>query len=416
MLCRARLLALIPLLALAACGGGGGHHGASAARSSAPRASASAPGADVRAQAAADDAFAGRLYKTLAPGQKTFALSPFSISQALAMTSAGARGATLQQLRTALGFALPPDRLHATQNALDQALAGRARAGVELDVANSLWGQTGLRFAPAFLDTLARDYGAGMQLVDYQHDPNAGRVAINDWVSAHTHAKIPSLLPEGSLTVDTRLVLVNAVYLKADWATPFDAGLTGSGPFHAPGVDVTAKFMRRTGQIDYATGDGYQAVELPYRGGQLAMDLILPDAGKLATVEGRLAQGGVGPLLGGMTPKDVSLELPKLDLSSQFDLAGALAGLGAHDLFTDHADLSGMTTRAALQISKVVHEVKLTVDEKGTEAAAATAPVAVSTAAPFPPPIPVSLDRPFVLAVRDKSTGEVLFLARVLSP
>jgi serpin B len=418
MLRRARILALIPLLGLAACGGSGADHRAhvTETRSSAPRASASAPGGDVRAQAAADDAFGGRLYKTLAPDQKTFAVSPFSIAQALAMTSAGARGPTLQQLRAALGFALPPDRLHAAVNALDQALLSRTQDRVQLDVANSLWGQTGLRFEPAFLDTLARDYGAGMQVVDYRRDPEAGRVAINSWVSAHTHAKIPSLLPHGSLGFDTRLVLVNAVYLKADWATPFEAGRTGSAPFHAPGGDVTAKFMHRDGQIDYARGDGYQAVELPYRGDQLAMDLILPDVGELAAIEARLASGGVAPLLGGLHPAAVSLALPKLDLTSQFDLADALARLGAHDLFTDRADLSGMTTKEALRISKVVHEVKLTVDEKGTEAAAATAPVAVATSALAPPPIPFTLDRPFLLAVRDKATGEVLFLARVLSP
>jgi serpin B len=411
---RRAALILLPALALAGCGGGKDHTGAQ--KSSVSRAAPSAPAADVRAEAAADDAFAGRLYATLAPSQQTFAISPFSISQALAMTSAGARGATRAQLERAVGFALPQDRLHAALNAIDSALAARERDGIKLDVANSLWGQSGLRFAPPFLDTLARDYGAAMQLVDYRADADGAARRINAWVAAHTHDKIQRLLAPGTLDQSTRLVLVNAVYLKADWADPFDPNETAPGAFHAAGGDVRARFMHREDAMPYVRGDGYQAVELPYKGGQLAMDLILPDQGRLADVEARVGTGGVAKLIAGMRPARVALGLPKLDLTSRFELADALEALGARDIFSDHADLSGITTQEPLQLARVVHQVKLLVDEKGTEAAAATAPVASATAAPAEPPIDLTLDRPFVLAVRDNATGEDLFLARVEKP
>ena len=413
-----RAILLLPLLALTACGGGsgGGAQPPSATRSGAARAAPAAPAADLRTQAEGDDRFAGRLYATLAGGGQTFAFSPFSISQAMAMTSAGARGQTLAQLEQAMSFALPQDRLHAALNALDATLTGRAGPGVELDVADSLWGQNGERFSPPFLDTLARDYGAAMQLVDYRSNSDGAAQRIDAWVAARTRDKIPTLIAPGVLDRNTRLVLVNAVYLNADWETPFDAGMTGEQSFHAPGGDVTAKFMHREGQIAYARGDGYEAVELPYRGRKLAMDLILPGAGRLAAVESTLARGGVGPLLGGLKPTLVSLGLPKLDLTSHFDLTGALAKLGARDIFTDIADLSGMTTQERLTLTHVIHEVKLKVDEKGTEAAAATGAVAGATSAMVPPPIDVTFDRPFILAVRDRPTGEVLFLARVQRP
>jgi serine protease inhibitor len=411
---RRAALILLPALALAGCGGAKDHTGAQ--KSSVSRDAPSASPADVRAQAGADDAFAGRLYATLAPSQQTFAVSPFSISQALAMTSAGARGTTLAQLERALGFALPHDRLHAALNAIDSQLAARERDGIKLDLANSLWGQSGLRFAPPFLDTLARDYGAAMRLVDYRADADGAARRINAWVAAHTHDKIQRLLAPGTLDESTRLVLVNAVYLKADWADPFDPNDTAPGAFHAAGGDVSAKFMHREGAMPYVHSDGYQAVELTYKGGQLAMDLILPDKGRLAAVEGKLGAGGIAKLTAGMRPARVALGLPKLDLTSRFELADALKALGARDIFSDHADLSGITTEEALQLARVVHEVKLRVDEKGTEAAAATAPVARATAAPAEPPIAVTLDRPFILAVRDKATGENLFLARVEKP
>jgi serpin B len=244
--------------------------------------------------------------------------------------------------------------------------------------------------------------------------PRPGRAGrINDWVGEHTNGKITKLLAPGTLDASTRLVLVNAVYLKAHWQEPFDASLTASAPFHAPGGDVTARFMHSEGSLPYAKGDGYQAVELPYQGGELAMDLFLPE--DLAAFEKRVAHG-IAPLLTGLRPDRVALGLPKLDLTSRFELADGLKALGARDIFSDHADLSGITTQEPLQLSRVVHEVKLIVDEKGTEAAAATAPVARATAAPVDRPIQMTLDRPFVLVVRDKGTGENLFLARVEKP
>jgi serpin B len=367
--------------------------------------------------AGGDAVFGGRLYDAVAPGQQSFALSPFSVSQALAMTSAGARGATLTGLRQAVGWQVPEDRLHAAAQTLDAELGQANGAGVRLEIANSLWAQTGLRFESPFLDTLARYYGAGVELVDYEKAPDAARGAINGWVEQRTHGKIPQLLAPGVIATDSRLVLVNAVYLHADWEQPFDRSATSPGPFHSPDGVHTAQFMKRTDDYAYARGSGYQAVELPYKGGRLAMDVILPDAGRLPEIARRVGQAsGLGQLLGGLQSTRVALSLPKVKLSSQFELRPALAALGAGDLFTDGADLLGMTAEERLKISAVIHKVKLTVDEKGTEAAAATGVVAIATAARPERSIPLTIDRPFLLAIRDKATRELLFYGRVLSP
>jgi serpin B len=375
-----------------------------------------APAGDVRALAAGDVAFAGRLYGSVAGAQKSFALSPLSISQALAMTSAGARGATLAGLRHAVGWPLSEDRLHAAVDTLDAGLRSTATAGIQLQIANSLWGQSGLSFEPPFLDTLARYYGAGMELVDYRNHPDTARVKINRWVAERTHGKIPELLVPGVLASNTRLVLVDAVYLHANWQQPFDRAVTAPGPFHSPDGVRTARFMHRTGMLAYARGTDYQAAELPYKGGRLAMDLIVPARGKLGAVERRLGTGGLDRLWSGLSSRPVTLALPKVKLDSQFELAPTLASLGAGDLFTDRADLSGMTTQERLQISHVVHKVKLTIDEKGTEAAAATGVVGITVSAPAPAATRLTIDRPFLLAVRDRKTGELLFFGRVLSP
>lgn len=374
------------------------------------------PAGDPATLAAGNDAFAGRMYAQLAKTKDTFAFSPFSISQAMAMTSAGARGATLTQLESALSFGLPRPRVPAAFGALNRALASRSRAGVRLSIADSLWGQQGLRFEAPFLSTLSGAYGAPLRRTDFDGDPEGGRRAINSWVADHTADRITDLLPKGSITRETRLVLANAVYLNARWAIPFKRSGTARGTFHAPAGARQVLFMHQTAALRTVRGPGFRALELPYRGDQVALDVVLPDRGRLASVEGRVARGGVLALLGGLRARRVDLALPKVKLESQFELAKPLTALGARDVFSDHADLSGMSTQASLTVSRVLHKAVLAVDERGTVAAAATGVVVVPTSIQVDPALKVTVNRPFLLVVRDRRTGAVLFLARVLDP
>jgi serpin B len=336
---------------------------------------------------AGGDAFAGRLYEVLARKSETFAFSPYSIAAALAMTAAGARGETRAEVERAVEFT-PLGALHGD--------------GVRLEIANSLWAQEGLALERAFLDMLAETYRAAIELVDYRGDAEAARRAINDWVAGRTQ--------------ETCLALVNAVYFKASWAEPFEPAATRAGPFYVPGRVVEAHFMRATKTFRYVRGDGFEAIELPYDDGELAMEVILPDAGELAAVERRVAGGGVGSLLAGLAPKSVALALPKLDYGSTIMLVPALGALGIELLLWDRADLSGITREAPLFVSDVVHQATLTVDESGTEAAAATAVVTRAAGMPAPPEVEMNVDRPFIVAVRDRASAQLLFLARVSNP
>ncbi len=416
---RSALLALIVLLALAGCGSAhdvvlAGQAGE--VRASAPRAPEVVAPVDATALRAGNSAFAGRLLGLLVRAQPSMALSPFSISDALAMTFPGARGETAAQIAAALDFRLPPARLRTAFNALDQSLQSVTGPGVSLSIANALYGQQGTQFRHAFMSLLARDYGTGMRIVDFEQHPEAARAAINTWVSQRTHGKIPALLDAGDIDTLTRLVLVNAVYLNAKWSSPFDKRDTSPAPFHAPGGTVQVPTMHQSGTFGYVRRAGYRALELPYRGGRLAFDVLLPDPDQMPSLLHRLASRGPLALLRGLRPSYVELSLPKLLLRTRFELADALRVLGMRLAFEPYrADLSGIAGPPGyLYIKRVVHEAYLRVDEAGTEAAAATAVVINAVSARLA--IAFDVDRPFVFILRDRKTGAILFLGTVERP
>jgi serpin B len=391
------------------------------ARANVPRAATSA--GDAAAAADGINAFGLELYRLVAAGGSNVVISPASIALALAMARAGARGTTAAEMDVVL-HDVASDPHAAWMNALDQALAARSGtftdengqdARVTLRIANAPFAQDGMPLEQAYLAALASRFGAGLRLVDYIGQTEAARKLINGWVDDQTEHRIPQLLDPGILTSLTRLTLVNAIYLKAAWQYPFDPDATESAAFtRLDGTTVSVPTMSLSASLPYASGAGWQAVELPYVGDALAMTLILPD--DLASFEKSLTAASLDEIVGSLGGRSVSLTMPRFGIETRARLAGLLTALGMPTAFDpDRADFSGITTAERLVISDVIHQANIDVDEKGTEAAAATAVVLRATAAPAEP-VTVHLDRPFLFALRDVPTGTVLFLGRVSDP
>ncbi|MFO0757351.1 MAG: serpin family protein [Byssovorax sp.] len=383
----------------------------------------SAPEADVKDLVKGNTAFALGVYQQLRGEPGNLFYSPFSISEALAMTWAGARNNTETVMANALHFTLPQDQLHPAFNALDTALMSRGKnakasdgKGFRLNIANALWGQLGFSFGEPFLDTLAMNYGAGMHVVDFEASPEPSRELINQWVADRTEDKIKDLLPKGSVSPDTRLVLTNAIYFNAAWLNPFEVASTTDGDFkREDGTKVTVPFMKGSQEVGYASGDGWAAVELPYDGNELSMVAVLPEAGTLDAFEAALDDAKLAAILGAMNNNyQVDMTVPKFKIESSFGLKKALSALGMEEAFTDKADFTGIYDKGGLSISDVVHKAFVKVDEAGTEAAAATGVIVGVTSAP--PPAEIHLDHPFVLFIRDNATGSILFMGRVSDP
>jgi serpin B len=376
---------------------------------------------------AGNNAFALDFYQAVRAQQGNLFFSPYSLSLALAMTYAGARGETETQMADTLRFDLPQERLHAAFNALDLQLAvqpdpdpdveeGRR---FQLNVANSIWAQQGYPFLSEFLDLLALNYGSGMNLVDFINAAEAARLQINQWVSDQTEGKIEDLIPQGAVDDLTRMVLVNTIYFTAAWTHQFDKNLTQDGAFNLlDGSQVQATMMAysQPKRLNYLHGEGYQAVELPYEGSPTAMLLILPDPEKFADIETALDADGLAAILSALESKTVDLKMPKFEFASRFGLAEVLEQMGMPNAFDpDLADLSGIDGTRDLYVKDVIHEAYVAVDEEGTEAAAATAIIIGVESMPMTE-IELTIDRPFIFVIRHLPTDTILFAGRVLNP
>ncbi|MBI5478214.1 MAG: serpin family protein [Deltaproteobacteria bacterium] len=427
------LLALTLGLALAACNGAttpgpqpdDGQHGTVLRSSQQRNTSPDVPPADLQALVAGNTDFAFDMYHQIRqtkPGNLFF--SPQSISQALAMTWGGARGANATQMAEVLSFTLPADRLHPAFNALDLTLASRGQGaqgmdggGFRLRLVNAIWGQQGYGFLESFLDLLAVNYDAGLRLLDFCADPDAGRLVINDWVEQQTEGKIKDLLEPGTVTGDTRLVLTNAIYFNAQWKEVFPTENSVDGPFTLlDGSSVTVPTMALYAEYGHAAGAGYQAVELAYDGDELAMLIVLPDAGRFAEVETSLDGAAVSALAASLEQKNLTLTMPKWTVDTKLSVKEQLEGLGMTDAFAPPtADFTGINGGVEpLWISDVIHQAHVLVNEYGTEAAAATAVIMVGGA--MPDPLRVDALRPFIYVIRDRPTGTILFVGRILNP
>jgi serpin B len=371
-----------------------------------------------------DRAFAFDLYRQVArEADGNLLFSPHSISSALAMTYAGARGTTEREMKQALRFTLEQAPLHEAFNAVDLALAQRGQAQeaadgkrFALNLANSIWLQPDYPVESAFLDVLALNYGAGVYQTDFVAAVEPSRRAINAWVSERTEKLIPELLPPGSITDATRFVLTNAVYFDASWQTKFDPAATSDRPFTRPdGSVIQVSTMSDGYAMPYAESADYQAVSLAYVGAQLSLIAILPSEGKFASVEAALSGAWFDTVVQQLEPASVQIALPKLDYKFHTSLKNALAGLGMNSAFdAEAADFSGLTS-GKIHIIDVIHEATVRVYEQGTVAAAATGVIAGNDSAPFFEH-QLAFSRPFLFAVYDRPTGTILFLGRVLDP
>ena len=370
-----------------------------------------------------NSAFAFDLYQELGKREGNIFYSPYSISLALAMTHAGAHGETEQQMADTLHFTLPQGSLHPVFNGLDielnkrgEGARGKDGEGFRLNIVNAIWGQNGYSFLPEFLDVLAENYGAGLRSLDFAKESEESRLTINNWVSDQTEGRIENLIPQGVINELTRLVLTNAIYFNAAWLHPFDKNSTKDGPFHLlDGNAVTVPMMKQTETFGYAEGDGYQVVDLPYDGNELSMVILLPQTGQFQAFEGTLDVQRVNIILASLERRSIVLTMPVFEFESQFSLKETLAAMGMPIAFSMGADFSGMTGNYELFIAEVVHKAFVSVDEAGTEAAAATAVMMQLTGMPQRP-IEVTVDHPFIFLIRDVKTGSILFIGRVVDP
>ncbi len=349
-------------------------------------------------------------------------VSPYSISSALAMTSLGARGATLDQMAATLH--LPSGGGPATETAfaaLHQRLDGpdAAKRPYRLAVANALWGQRGLDYRPEFLRRAEAGFGAGLRPVDFLSDPAGSRLEINAWVEAKTGDKIKDLLSSSDITPGTDLILTNAIYFKGTWTNPFPKSATHDQPFSDGTTSKPVPTMHRTGSMGYFDGGSFQALDLPYAGDDLSMVILLPKpVDGLPALEAAMTAEAVDGWLAKLARTQVRASIPRFKVESAAKLSGPLASLGMKLPFSPEADFSGMAEGRPLHISAVVHKAFAEVNEEGTEAAAATGVVMTrSLAMAAPTPLVVfQADHPFSFLIRDLKSGSILFVGRVTVP
>jgi serpin B len=352
------------------------------------------------------------------PGNLFF--SPYSIDTALMMVYGGAAGKTASEMAATLHLpdAITPIQLHQAVGELIGRLQHPNKdTGYQLQIANGLWAQVGVHWLPAYLDLLRNDYSAEAFAADFSQ-PEMARQSINDWVTQQTSQKITDLLPSGSITSATRLVLADAVYFKADWASPFRASATHKGDFHVNANTTTAvAMMNQTGSFAYMEDGQVQALQMPYAGGDWAMLLILPKtADGLSGVEATMDAARLNRIVAALADQSVQVSLPKFQLSQNFSLREILRRMGMALAFSPReADFSGMDGQRDLCLSDVMHKAYVAVDEQGTEAAAATGGLVVATFA-IQPRHTFIADHPFMFLLRDRQSAVILFAGRLSQP
>jgi serpin B len=378
-----------------------------------PTAADPPPSKETAAQVRGNTVFALALYDQVRREPSNVIFSPYSLSAALAMTYDGARDETARQMANVLRFPLDRKKLHPAFLDLNARLTKRSD-GLELSIANALWGQAGYRFEAEFLEATRQFYGAGLERVDFANP--AAVKTINAWVNRETRAKIPDILQSGDVDLDTRLVLTNAIYLKGRWADPFPKTATKDVEFRrVAGDPVRVAMMHHTKRtFPYASVDGVEILELPYGGDKASMVLVLPDSpSDLADMEKSLSAEKLAAWTARLKQRLVDVSLPRFKIEQELRLKDTLKTMGMRSAF-ERADFSGISTLEPLQIQSVIHKALVEVDEEGTVAAAATAVGIRATS--FTPPVHFKADRPFLFLIRDRATDSILFIGRVIDP
>lgn len=374
--------------------------------------------------ATASNALGFELYRQLRSKPGNLAMSPLSLETALAMTWAGARGATAQELGKALHLEGSPDEIARQLGQLAQSLSDPQR-GVRVNIANRLFGEKTYAFEAPYLKLSQDAFGAPLDAVDFKNHSEDARVRINRWVAERTEQRIKDLIPHGGVSDTTRLALVNAIYFLGDWQRPFLKEATRPAPFTtAAGSKKDVATMNQLGMLAHAEKDGVHALSLSYEGEKTSMLLLLPaDAAGLDALERTLSPATVDALVAAQKTKSVRLSLPKLtiDPADSLSVSGALEALGVKAVFdAERADLTGIANPAdkekRLFVSAVFHKAFVKIDERGTEAAAATAEVASEGTGEWKADVELRFDRPFLFLIRDEASGAVLFFGRVDDP
>lgn len=378
----------------------------------------------VHVLAEAQREFAFDLYGQLRDEEGNLFFSPYGAFAALAMSLAGARGTTHDHMAATLRLGDAPAGIHRAFGDLDTILNERGTPappyegeGFDLHIVNAMWAQAGYPLCDPFVNTLTEIYGAGLHELDFADQPDVARRTINDWVSDRTEGRIENLLPEGTIDPLTRLVLTNAIYFNAPWLHPFEPDRTSPEPFlELDGETTDVPMMRQIERLPYAVWNGGAAVELPYHGDQLAMIVLVPDRGAFPAFEASLTAEQFDDIVGSLETRSIDLGFPRFEFSYGASWVDPLRSLGMVDPFDpDRADFSAITGDRDLAISEVIHKALVSVDEAGTEAAAATAVVFRATGAPAEP-ARLTVDRPFLFVIHDRPTGTILFVGRVVQP
>jgi len=379
----------------------------------APAVPSRVPSAEQRTLVAGNTEFALDLYRILRQEEGNLFFSPYSISLALAMVYTGSYGKTEEQMASALHFEFAPYDLPPVFGALHSELVGRGNRNFQLRLANSLWWQEGYAFRRVFLDTLKAHYGALPKHVDFAGAPAKSRATINEWVSRYSKGKIKELLPQGSITSLTRLILANAITFRATWKERFNADFTYDSPFYLlDDRQVTVPMMHQITPFAYTATGGVQAVELPYIGEQFSMVVLLPAPDQFEAFAALLTATRVASILAQLDTQLVQVYRPRFEFGSSLELSSALRALGMRRAFVlGTADFTGMADTRELFLDEIHHQTLVSVDEIGTFAVVATSPGLVGPDVPA-----MRLNRPFIFLIRDIGTNSILFIGQVLDP
>jgi len=375
---------------------------------------------DAQALSAGHQDFAFALYHQLPADEVNRVVSPYSVSKMMAQLWAGARNQTEQQIASAMRFSLEPSRFHPAFDKLDlqleqmgQGARGANGGPFQFRSVDAAFVQRDMDIDSAYLDTLAQSYGTAVRGMDFLNDPEEARLKINDWVEGMTEGKIRDLLAPGIVTKDSRLMVVDAVYLSAAWLNTFETSETRPRDFHRlDETTVRVPTMTRKAKYQVGEGDGYTAVGLPYDAKGLSFLVILPDQGRFAEVEQRLDRALVDEVVAGLSEHEVQLSLPRFSARQEVDLKPLLTSLGMGIAFTEDADFSGINGGQDLLLLGAGQQATIDVNESGTVAAAASWGLGGVTSAPGS----VEIDRPFLFLIREASTGTILFLGRIEDP